>query len=49
MRTILSNVVDLGFRRCQEYITEYKQSEKKYTKLTDEKLCLAYYSVEGLF
>ena len=46
---ILSNIVDLGFRRCQEYIIEYKQNEKKYIKLTDEKLCLAYYSVEGYF
>ena len=35
---ILSTVVDLGYRRCQEYINEYNQAKKLYEKLKDKDL-----------
>ena len=30
---ILSTIVDLGHRRCQEYIVEYRDQKKKHEKL----------------
>ena len=35
---ILMVVVDLGHRRCQEYITEHKDLKKQYEKLKDKDL-----------
>jgi len=35
---ILSGIVDLGYRRCREYIDEFKKREKSLKKLNDEKL-----------
>ena len=35
---ILSTIVDLGYRRCQEYISEYNKFKKKYEKLKDQDL-----------
>jgi len=35
---ILMAVVDLGHRRCQEYITEHKDLKKQYEKLKDKDL-----------
>jgi hypothetical protein len=35
---ILMAVVDLGHRRCQEYIVEYKEQKKQYEKLKDKDL-----------
>ena len=35
---ILMAIVDLGHRRCQEYIAEYKDQKKQYEKLKDKDL-----------
>ena len=35
---ILMAIVDLGHRRCQEYIVEYKEQKKQYEKLKDKDL-----------
>ena len=35
---ILMAIVDLGHRRCQEYIVEYKDQKKQYEKLKDKDL-----------
>lgn len=35
---ILMSIVDLGHRRCQEYIVEYKEQKKQYEKLKDKDL-----------
>ena len=35
---ILGTIVDLGYRRCQEYISEYGVHLKRYEKLKDKDL-----------
>jgi len=37
---ILSTIVDLGFRRCKEYLDEYSEKSKYIKKIQDENLLL---------
>jgi hypothetical protein len=46
---ILMTIVDLGHRRCQEYITEYAEKKILIKKITDEKLLFNYFSIEIYF
>lgn len=46
---ILMTIVDLGHRRCQEYITEYAEKKVLIKKITDEKLLFNYFSIEIYF
>ena len=46
---LLGLIADLGFRRCKEYIDEYKDNEKQINKLTEEKLFFIYFSIEVYF
>ena len=46
---LLGLIADLGFRRCKEYIDEYKDNEKHINKLTEEKLFFIYFSIEVYF
>ena len=46
---ILMAVVDLGHRRCQEYIVEYAEKKKFIKKIPDEKLLFNYFSIEFYF
>ena len=40
---VLSGIVDLGYRRCREYIDEFKKKESKLKKLTEEKLLFLHF------
>jgi len=46
---ILMTIVDLGHRRCQEYITEYTEKKSLIKKITHEKLLFNYFSIEIYF
>ena len=46
---ILMAIVDLGHRRCQEYITEYTEKKSLIKKITHEKLLFNYFSIEIYF
>ena len=46
---ILSTIVDLGFRRCKEYLDEYSEKSKFIKKIPDEKLLFNYFSIEIYF
>ncbi len=46
---ILSTIVDLGFRRCKEYLDEYSEKSKYIKKIPDENLLFNYFSIEIYF
>lgn len=46
---ILSTIVDLGFRRCKEYLDEYSEKSKFIKKIPDENLLFNYFSIEIYF
>ena len=46
---VLSTIVDLGFRRCKEYLDEYSEKSKFIKKIPDEKLLFNYFSIEIYF
>jgi len=46
---ILSTIVDLGFRRCKEYLDEYSEKSKYIKKIQDENLLFNYFSIEIYF